>query len=55
MIGENRLSHSYRKIGRTLVRIMSQDDWQFVHVPVTDDDGDFYHWIGYLVVGEGSE
>ena len=36
--------------------------WQFVDVLVTGDDenltimaSDFYHWIGYLAVDEGSE
>ena len=63
MIGGNRLSHSYPKIGRTLVRVVClRMTWQFIHVPVTDDEDSpatmasgFYHWIGYLVVDEGSK
>ena len=46
---------------------MSPNDWQFVHVPIIDDDftsddddlrtmlSDFHDWIGCLVVGEESE
>ena len=63
MIGGNRLSHSYRKIGKTLVRVVCPRKLlRFVHVTFTGDDddpaitaSDFYPWVGHPAADEEFE